>query len=220
MRTRSNHFCCLFLKRNRKSKIAYREQSEIRSHIITLAFASQRSLKVRKSSVEGRKVMSQVLSGVLLAFSLAAAGLAMAGCDSQPEFDVSRYFGKTEEEIVEMLGEPTEREMLSPGAGSFCISYLEESKIPPPLWKTFKICFSEAGLSYHFRGQTRGYDTPDELLTAVGLGGLQKEETGRDQLGVTYSIPPYELVQVHRPSSHVIKYTLFNTHDFEAGTPK
>ena len=166
-----------------------------------------------------KRVARTLLNG-LFAFSLTAAGLALASCGLQPSFEVSPYFGKSEEEIIEMLGKPSRRETLPPGPGSFCLHYLEESNIPPPLFRAFKICFSDKGLSYHFWGQTRGYDTPDELLNAIGLGDLQKEETGRDQLGITYSMPPYEMVQVHRPSSHIMKYTLFNLHDFEAGTPK
>ena len=107
------------------------------------------------------KCVARTLLNTLLAFSIVVAGLGLAGCWLQPAFDVSQYFGKSEKEIIEMLGEPSQRETLHPGPGSFCFHYVEESKIPQPLFRAFKICFSDKGLSYHFWGQTRGYDTPD-----------------------------------------------------------
>ena len=63
----------------------------------------------------------------------------------------------------------------------------------------------------------QNFETPEELLEAIGFGGLEKKRTISDGLGFNYKMPPYELVQVSRPAS---KYTDFNLWDREAGIPK
>ena len=85
----------------------------------------------------------------------------------------------------------------------------EVSPLPEPL-VTLELIISKDGVCKQILGQTTGFDTPEALLDAIGFGDLEKEGSSRDQLGVTYSIPPYTLVQVHRPSSMVRHYTSFN----------
>ena len=49
----------------------------------------------------------------------------------------------------------------------------------------------------------QNFETPEELLEAIGFGGLEKKRTISDGLGFNYKMPPYELVQVSRPASNI-----------------
>ena len=89
------------------------------------------------------------------------------------------------------------------------VSRHEVSPLPEPL-ATLELIISKDGVCKQVLGQTRGFNSPEALLDAIGLGHLEREQTKRDQLGVTYTIPPYTLVQVHRPASMVRQYTNFN----------
>ena len=151
--------------------------------------------------------------------------VALVGCGpSSPTTDVTEYLGKSEEEIKEMLGEPSgrgdskaqarlqqmDRQWMQEYFQEKRLVYRQEvSPLPEPL-VTLELIISKDGLCKQVLGQTRGFDNPEALLVAIGLGHFDKEEKSRDQLGVDYIIPPYTLVQVHRPSSMVRHYTSFN----------
>ncbi len=151
--------------------------------------------------------------------------VALVGCGrSSPTTDVTEYFGKSEEEIKEMLGEPSgrggseaqarlqqmDRQLMQEYFQEKRLVYRQEvSPLPEPL-VTLELIISKDGVCKQVLGQTTGFDTPEALLDAIGLGDLDKEESSRDRLGVTYSIPPYTLVQVHRPSSMVRQYRSFS----------
>jgi len=151
--------------------------------------------------------------------------VALVGCGrSSPTTDVTEYFGKSEEEIKEMLGEPSgrggseaqarlqqmDRQLMQEYFQEKRLVYRQEvSPLPEPL-VTLELIIPKDGVCRQVLGQTRGFDNPEELLEAIGLGHLDKEEKSRDQLGVSYTIPPYTLVQVHRPSSMVRQYKNFN----------
>ena len=62
---------------------------------------------------------------------------------------------------------------------------------------TLELIISKDGVCRQVLGQTRGFDNPEELLEAIGLGHLDKEEKSRDQLGVSYTIP-YRLIHWFR----------------------
>jgi len=85
----------------------------------------------------------------------------------------------------------------------------EVSALPKPL-RRIELLISEEGVCKQVHGDTDGLDTPEAMLDALGLGQYEKELINRDALGVNYSIPPYGLVQVHRPSSLQSKYMSFN----------
>ena len=151
--------------------------------------------------------------------------VALVGCGpSSPTTDVTEYLGKSEEEIKELLGEPSgrgdsraqvrlqqmERQLMQEHFQEKRLVYRQEvSPLPEPL-VTLELIISKDGVCKQVLGQTTGFDTPEALLDAIGLGDLEKEGSSRDQLGVTYSMPPYSMVQVHRPSSMVRHYTSFN----------
>ncbi len=151
--------------------------------------------------------------------------VALAGCGSSgPTTDVTEYLGKSEEEIKELLGEPSgrgdsraqvrlqqmERQLMQEHFQEKRLVYRQEvSPLPEPL-VTLELIISKDGVCKQVLGQTTGFDTPEAMLDAIGLGDLEEERSSRDQLGVTYSMPPYSMVQVHRPSSMVRHYTSFN----------
>jgi len=151
--------------------------------------------------------------------------VALVGCGpSGPTTDVTEYLGKSEEEIKEMLGEPSgwedsgaharlqqmDRQLMQKHFQEKRLVYRQEvSPLPEPLM-TLELIISKDGVCKQILGQTTGFDTPEALLDAIGLGDLEKEESSRDRLGVTYSMPPYTLVQVHRPSSMVRQYKNFS----------
>ena len=149
--------------------------------------------------------------------SLFVLGLMVAlfGCGpATPTTDVTEYLGKSEEEIKELLGEPSgrgdtaaqarlqqmDRQLMQKYFQEKRLVYQREvSSLPKPLL-TLELIISKDGVCKQILGQTTGFDTPEALLNSIGFGQLEKKESRRDQLGVTYTIPPYTLVQVHRPS--------------------
>ena len=164
---------------------------------------------------------------VLLTTAIGVANLGLTGCAKKPELDISQYFEKNKQQIVEMLGEPsgTGRPSFSTrGYLGFVVEdpdwmfWLEE-KLSPPL-TLLRLHFSKSGLCKQIIGTVQGYETPEELLEAIGFGSLEKKRTISDGLGFNYKMPPYELVQVSRPASNYTKYTDFNLWDREAGIPK
>ena len=166
--------------------------------------------------------MIKKITLILLALSLI---LGLVGCGrSASKADVTQYLGKSEEEIKELLGKPSgsgdsepharsqqmDRELMQQHFREKRLVYRREvSTLPEPLM-TLELIISKDGVCKQVLGQTSGFDTPEALLDAIGLGHLDKKESSRDQLGVTYTIPPYSLVQVHRPSSMVRQYKSFN----------
>ena len=164
---------------------------------------------------------------ITLISAMIGAGI-LTGCGKKQEIDVSQYFGKNEQQIVEILGEPSGRGIPSFSTRGYLgfvvedpdwIFWLEE-EISPPI-TLLKLHFSESGLCNQAIGTVQpGYKTPEEVLEAIGLGNLEKKRILSDQLGFNYKMPPYKMVQVHRPSSAHTKYTDFNLWDKEAGIPK
>jgi len=154
-------------------------------------------------------------------------GLAvgLAGCGSGgSKTDITEYLGKSEEEIKEMLGEPSgrggrraeaqvqevDRQSMQQYYQEKRLVYRQEvSPLPKPL-VVLELIISRDGECKQVLGQTTGFDTPEGLLEAIGLGDLEKEGIIRDRLGVSYSTPGYTWVQVHRPSSMDWQYKDFN----------
>ena len=147
----------------------------------------------------GRNVILSVLATVILLSACNGGG---------PWVDIIQYFGRTEPEIKEMLGEPSwrERDSLTTKAATICY-HLDEKPLPPPL-REVKFLFSDEGLCFQVLGITRDCDTPEEVLAIIGLGNFEKERASQDELGFSYRMPPFELAQVHRPSS-IKRYSNF-----------
>lgn len=151
--------------------------------------------------------------------------VALVGCGrGASRTDVTQYLGKSEEKIKEMLGEPSgstgseadarlqqmDRQLMREHFREKRLIYgRKTSRLPEPLM-TLELIISKDGVCKQVLGQTRGSDTPEALLEAIGLGHLERKVSSRDQLGVTYTVPSYSLVQVHRPSSMVRQYKNFN----------
>jgi len=152
---------------------------------------------------------------VLLAFGIL---ILSSGCrKSESGADVKQYFGKTQAEIKEIFGEP-----VPPGAmARFSMGGLKYTREKcPRLPKGFvelQFFFSDAGCCRSIGGVTKRFESPEALLAAIGLGELESKETTHDALGFTYAMPPYDLVQVHRPSSHVMQYDHFIATNAAAG---
>lgn len=140
--------------------------------------------------------------------------------DGGSKADVTQYFGKTEQEIIAMLGPPSgpsdsrqdavNQRMTVTGEDKKWLIYREEAtSLPKPLRRIELLISKEKGCQ-QVHGDTYGLDTPEAMLDALGLGGLEIANSIRDELGVSYGIPPYGMVQVHRPSSAHSKYMSFN----------
>lgn len=166
--------------------------------------------------------MIKKINALLFALGLT---ITLVGCGlGGSRTDVTQYFGKSEEEIKEMLGKPSgrgdnqadarlqqmDRQLMQKYFQEKRLVYRREvSPLPKPLM-TLELIISKDGVCKQVLGQTRGFDTPEALLDAIGLGHLEKRVSSQDQLGVTYTISPYTLVQVHRPSSMARQYKSFN----------
>ena len=166
-----------------------------------------------------------IIEKINVACFVLSLAVTLVGCGrSSPTTDVTQYLGKSEEEIREMLGDPSkrgeseaharlqqmDRQLMQKHFQEKRLVYRREvSSLPKPL-VTLELIISKDGVCKQILGQTTGFDTPEALLDAIGLGDLEKEGSIRDRLGVTYTIPPYTLVQVHRPSSLVRQYKSFN----------
>ena len=141
-----------------------------------------------------------------------------AGCQGGPSgADIKRYFGKTQGEIKEEFGEP-----VIPGAmAQFSMGGLkytqEECANLPKVFVELQFFFSDAGYCYSIGGVTKRCDTPKSLLKLIGLSGFDIKATRQDALGFSYEMPPYELVQLHRPSSAVKQYDHFIATNSTAG---
>ena len=152
--------------------------------------------------------------------SFLATAILLSACNGGgPWVDITQYFGRTEQEIREMLGEPSwrERDSLTTKAATICY-HLDEKPLPPPL-REVKLLFSDEGLCFQVLGITRDCETPEEVLAIIGLGDFEKERASQDELGFNYRMPPFELAQVHRPSS-IQRYSNFCLLDREARKPK
>lgn len=151
---------------------------------------------------------------------LLAAGLSSwtCGCGpAAPSADITQYFGKTKDEVKGVLGEPDAAAQL-PGFSMGDRKYTRD-QCPrlPKVFVELRLFFSDAGYCYSVGGVTERYETPEALLAAVGLGAVEMEATGRDALGLSYVAPPYDIVQVHRPSSAVQQYDSFIATNSAAG---
>ena len=157
----------------------------------------------------------------LLLFTSISAMLALLGCSGGgSKADITQYLGKNEQEIIAILGPPSgpsdsrqdavNQQFDVTGEDKKWLIYRDEAKsLPSPLRRVELLVSRETGCK-QVRGDTYGLDTPEAMLDAIGLGGFEIKNSRRDELGVNYSIPPYGLVQVHRPSSMQSRYMSFN----------
>lgn len=159
------------------------------------------------------------MRGKISAICVAGVVLIAAGCDSGgASVDVKQYLGKTSEEIRELLGDPAPaNEMDRFSAAELVYREGESTGLPKQLME-LKFDFSKAGYCRSMLGITAtGYSSPEALLRAIGLGGYEIEDSRADALGYSYKMPPFSLVQVHRPSSMTQKYSNFTVNDRAAG---
>jgi len=142
-------------------------------------------------------------------------GMFFAGCRmTSGTFDVTGLFGKSRAEIEEILGEPNgPRPPEGRGAESvkrFREEHLKKNEnelyywegedgsyLPEPLTELY-LDLKPDGKCRSVSGVTTGFQTPDELLGAIGLGDLEKTKSKKGGLGVSYRMPPYPYVQVNR----------------------
>ena len=169
-----------------------------------------------------RPVMRQValsLVSVLLVFLSACSSKEV---EEVRQVDIKGFLGKTEAEVIEMLGEPTGtgkplpsfenypeeivlREVIPAPERRF---WLQQELEPPLGW--LEITFSEEGFCDSVSGfLLAGYDSPQALLEAVGLGAADvrpiTSEQRLKQLGLkpqfrstnkAYEIPDLGVVSV------------------------
>jgi len=111
---------------------------------------------------------------------------------------------KDEEAIAILLGSPSET------AGTAESERRLVYRQPPAPLETLELVTSESGVCIQVTGTTStGFDTPEALLDAIGLGEVERQRAGRDPLGMNYEIAGVGAVQVHRPSSTVSEYRNF-----------
>jgi len=167
---------------------------------------------------------------------LVSMAVILAGCGPPEVVDVTQYLGKTQPEIVKILGEPSSswsyleeveslrgREWVRQHyaalkkSGEICYD-LDQKPLPAPL-RELKCLFSNSGYCHQVVGITKDYDSPERVLKAIGLGNLEVRSQSPDRLGFSYNIPPFERVQVHKPSS-VQRYSNFSIFNGKSGNPK
>ena len=157
---------------------------------------------------------------IVFLFSIVVMPMLLGCSGGSSKADVTQYFGKTEQELIAILGPPNGRsdsrqdavnqQFDMTGEDKKWLIYRDEARpLPSPLRRVELLVSRETGCK-QVRGGTYGLDTPEEMLDALGLGRYEKKLINRDELGVNYSIPPYGLVQVHRPSSMQSRYMSFN----------
>ncbi len=142
---------------------------------------------------------------------LAAFGILVlvSGCRSAKSgADIKQYFGKTQAEIEKIFGQPPPEAMAQ--FSMVGLKYTRE-KCPrlPKVFVELQFFFSADGDCHSISGVTKGFKSPEALLAAIGLGELEIKRTTQDALGFNYVMPPYDPVQVHRPSSRVMRYDQF-----------
>jgi hypothetical protein len=153
-------------------------------------------------------------------FSIGAMPILLGCSGGASKADVTQYIGMTEQEIIAILGPTSGRsdsrqdavneQFDVTGPDKKWLIYREEvASLPRPL-RRLELLVKREGGCQQVKGETYGLDTPEEMLDAIGLGRFEIKGSNRDELGVSYSIPPYGLVQVHRPSSMQSKYMSFN----------
>ncbi len=136
----------------------------------------------------------------------------MVGCwSARSRWDISRYVGKTEAEIIHVLGEPSgwcERpvalqdgrkgteEVLPP----LRLLYRQETTTLPKPLTGLDFVLTEEGLCNEVDGYTNGFASPEELLAAVDLSHKVSDVLEQDDRAITYEAPSLGRIEVFQPS--------------------
>lgn len=159
----------------------------------------------------------------------------LVGCGgTRSRVDITQYLGKTEAELRQSLGQPSGPTAIESAKGLpeierqasqflarkavHLVYRVEEQPLPKPL-RVLELFIPPGGVCDAVAGVTEGFDTPEALLDAIGLGDFNKQIVSQDALGFNYRIPAFGLVQVHRSSSLTQKYALFNIWTSERSGP-
>ena len=155
---------------------------------------------------------------------LCALMITLGGCSANPleQVDIRQYFGKTRSELIEMLGEPTGPDRVPQGMSAdphtlvYVRSMQQGGKRLPSTFERLLLTISSKGYCYEASGSTVGFDSPEAMLDALGVGGISRQVTKTTALGPDYKIPPFENVQIRRQWDKDPQYTRFIFDDRDA----
>lgn len=129
--------------------------------------------------------------------------------------DVVRYLGKTENEIVDILGAPTgwcggpaEGSDLA-GASPRRVLYRAETVNLPEPMTGLDFVLSNDGLCREVAGYTKGFSSPEDLLKEIGIQGKSLVRADEDDTRIRYEAPETKSVLVYKPSRIADRYTDF-----------
>ena len=150
--------------------------------------------------------------------------IALSSCAANPaeQVDIRQYFGKSRAELIEMLGEPTGPDRVPLGMSDdpdtlvYVKSMQQEEKRLPATFERLLLKISSKGYCYEVSGSTVGFDSPEAMLNALGVGGLSRQVTKTTKLGPDYEMPPFESVQIRRQWDKDPSYTRFIFGDRDA----
>lgn len=130
--------------------------------------------------------------------------------------DVARYLGKSEEQIVQILGTPTGwcgGPTDADDAGSIApprrIMYRTETATLPSPMTGLDFVLSDDGLCREVAGYTTGFSTPEELLKKVGVAGETLTRQNEDDTGIRFDVPELNTVMVYKPNRIPDQYSDF-----------
>ena len=149
--------------------------------------------------------------------------VVLNGCVAPTEHvDIRQYFCKTRSQLIEMLGEPTGPDRIPPGVTPdpdtlvYVKNMQKGGKRLPSALERLLLKISGEGYCYEVSGTTVGFDSPEAMLSALGVGNFSRQVTKTTTLGQDYEMPPYENVQVRRQWDKDPRYTRFIFYDRDA----
>ncbi len=149
-------------------------------------------------------------------FALVLLVLMCTSCGlGHPKSHVAGYLGKSEDEIVGILGSPTgwcggPAEGEDPAsAPPRRIMYRVETANLPEAFTGLDFVMSSDGFCREVAGFTRGFPSPEELLETVGLLGKDTVRTEEDDTGIRYEASEAQTVLVYKPNRVPDRYSDF-----------
>lgn len=140
-------------------------------------------------------------------FALFCLVLACSSCGfGHSKSHVAGYLGKSEDEIVRILGSPTgwcggpaEGDDLASAPPRRIMYRMETATLPEPL-TGLDFVMSSDGFCREVAGFTRGFTSPEELLETIGIHGEDLVRTEEDDTGIRYEAPEAKTVLVYKPN--------------------
>lgn len=148
-------------------------------------------------------------------FALVYLVLACSSCGFHSKNHMVQYLGKSEDEIVQILGSPTgwcggpaEGEDPATAAPRRIMYRMETASLPEPI-TGLDFVMSSDGFCREVAGFTRGFASPEDLLETIGLPGKDLVRTEEDDTGIRYEASEAKTVLVYKPNRVPDRYSDF-----------